>query len=107
MGSPLGPALTNIFVGYYEEKLFSEISKPVVYFRYVDDTFAIFQNEKDSEELLTRLNELHSLLRFTFEKNNSLFWMSTSNALRPTMKPASTANLRSLDNTYAGSPFRS
>ena len=24
MGSPLGPALANIFVGYYEEKLFSQ-----------------------------------------------------------------------------------
>ena len=60
MGSPLGHALANIFVGYYEEKLFSEISKLAVYFRYVDDTFAIFRNEKDSEEFLTRLNNLRS-----------------------------------------------
>ena len=30
MGSSLGPALANTFVGYYEEKLFSEISKPAV-----------------------------------------------------------------------------
>ena len=74
MGSPLGPALANIFVGYYEEKLFSEISKSAVYFRYVDDTFVIFQNEKESEKLLIRLNGLHSSLQFTFEKekNNSL-----------------------------------
>ena len=74
MGSPLGPALANIFLGYYEEKLFSEIFKPAVYFRYVDDTFAIFRSEKDSEEFLTRLNNLHSSLRFTFakEKNSSL-----------------------------------
>ena len=42
MSSPLGPALANILVGYCEEKLFTEISKPAVYFRYVDDTFAIF-----------------------------------------------------------------
>ena len=62
MGSLLGPALANIFVGYYEEKLFSEISKPAVYFRYVDDTFVIFQNEKESEEFLIRLNSLHSSL---------------------------------------------
>ena len=73
MGSPLGPALANIFVGYYEEKLFSEISKSAVYFRYVDDTFVIFQNEKESDEFLIRLNGLHSSLQFTFEKekNNS------------------------------------
>ena len=109
MGLPLGPALVNIFVGYYEEKLFSEISKPVVYFRYVDDTFPIFRNDKDSEEFLTRLSDLHSSLRFTFERRRitpSLFWMSTLNAQRPTIKPASTANLRSLDNIYAERPLR-
>ena len=74
MGSPLGPALANIFVRYYEEKLFSEISKRAVYFRYVDNTFVIFQNKKESEEFLIRLNGLHSSLQCTFEKerNNSL-----------------------------------
>ena len=73
MGSPLGPGLANIFVGCFEQKLFSEISKPAAYFRYVDDTFVIFQNEKESEEFLIRLNGLHSSLQFTFEKeNNSL-----------------------------------
>ena len=41
MGASLGPALAIIFVGYYE-KLFAKISKPAVYFRYVDDTLVIF-----------------------------------------------------------------
>ena len=74
MGSSLGPALANIFVEYYEEKLFSKISKPAVYFRYVDDTFVIFQSGKESEEFLIRLDSLYSSLQFTFEteKNNSL-----------------------------------
>ena len=48
MRSPPNPASANIFVGYYEEKLFSEIYKPAMYFRYVDDTFVIFQDEKES-----------------------------------------------------------
>ena len=39
MGSPLGPALANIFVGFHEERLFDYDQKPGVYFRYVDDTF--------------------------------------------------------------------
>ena len=45
-----------------------------MYFRYIDDTFVIFQNEKGSEEFLIRLNDLHFSLQFTFEKekNNSL-----------------------------------
>ena len=34
MRSLLGPALANIFVGYYEEKLFSQTQKPRTDFRY-------------------------------------------------------------------------
>ena len=51
MGSPLGPALANIFVGYYEEKLFSQTQKPSTYFTYVDDTFAIFDHEAEADTL--------------------------------------------------------
>ena len=74
MGSPLGPALANIFVGFYEKKLFSQISKPFTYFRYVDDTFTIFRNEEESENFFNQLNCLHSSFKFTLEKekNNCL-----------------------------------
>ena len=68
MGSPLGSALANIFVGYYEEKLFSQMQKPLTYFRYVEDTFAIFDHKAEADEFLTKLNCLHPSLRFTFEK---------------------------------------
>ena len=37
MRSPLGPVLANFFVGYYEEKLFSQTRNPPLYFKYVDD----------------------------------------------------------------------
>ena len=42
--SPLGHMLANIFVGYYEQKLMCALtdSRPLRYFRYVDDTYAIF-----------------------------------------------------------------
>ena len=46
MGSPLGPALANIFVEFYETKLFSNANKPHMYHRYVDDTFVAFGSEK-------------------------------------------------------------
>ena len=67
MESPLGLALANIFVGYYEEKLFSQTQKPPTHFRYVDDTFAIFDDEAEEGEFLTKLNCLHPSLKFTFE----------------------------------------
>ena len=61
MRSPLGPALVDIFFGYYEEK-------PPIYFKYVDDTFAIFDHEVEVDKLLSKLNCLHPSLKFTFEK---------------------------------------
>ena len=68
MGSPLGPALANIFVGYYEEKIFSQTQKSPTYFRYVGDRFPIFNHEAEANEFLTKLNCLHPSLKFTFEK---------------------------------------
>ena len=68
MRSSLGPALANIFVGYYEEKLFSQKQNHPTYFRYADDTFAIFDHEAEADEFLTKLNCLHPSLKFTFEK---------------------------------------
>ena len=80
MGSTLGPALANIFVGFYKEKLFSQISKPSTYFRYVDDTFAIFRNEEDSENFFNQLNYLDPSLKFTFEnkKNNCISFLDVN-----------------------------
>ena len=42
MGSPLGPILANIFVGFHERRLFDRFPKPFIYLRYVDDTFVSF-----------------------------------------------------------------
>ena len=73
MGSPLGPALANIFVGYQEAKLFNIAKRPLVYFRYVDDTFAVFNNEEDCNTFFIQLNSLHLSLRFTYEKESNYF----------------------------------
>ena len=71
MSSPLGPALANIFVGYQEAKLFNIAKRPLVYCRYVDNTFAVFNNEEDCNTFLTHLNSLHPSLRFTYEKESN------------------------------------
>jgi hypothetical protein len=67
MGSQLGPILANIFVGFYEAKLFSMVSKPLVYTRYVDDTFAVFVDEHHRARFESYLNNLHPCLKFTSE----------------------------------------
>ena len=67
MGSPLSPALVNIFVGYQKTKLFLNVKKPPIYYRCVDDIFAVSESEDDFEKF-SSLNSLHSSLHFTLEK---------------------------------------
>ena len=71
MGSPLGPILANIFVGYNEKILFQNIQKPQMYYRYVDDTFAIFTSEDKCNTFFQKLNTLHPSLKFTLEKETN------------------------------------
>ena len=68
MGSPLGPSLANIFVGYHEALLFKRVNKPLKYYRYVDDTFAVFNDGDKCNEFFSHQNSLHPSLRFTYEK---------------------------------------
>ena len=60
-----------------ELKLFSNTNKPLAYFRYVDDTFAAFNNEDDCYNFFTHLNSLHLSLSFTQQKqsNSSLSFL--------------------------------
>ena len=70
MGSPLGPALANIFVGYYKNKLFVSNSKTFLYQRHVDDIFSIVTTETQCDQFFDVLNFLHPSLRFTVEEEN-------------------------------------
>ena len=71
MGSPLGPALAKIFVGYYETELFRSKLKPEMYNRYMNDTFVVFNNESQCDVFLDKLNSLHPSLHFIFEKESN------------------------------------
>ena len=73
MGSPLGPTIANFFLAETETRLLQQQlnSAPKVYFRYVDDIFAIFNNKADSMEFLDRLNSQHKNLQFTMEKSTN------------------------------------
>ena len=108
MGSPLGSTLANIFVGYYEEKLFSQTQKPPTYFRYVNDTFAIFDHEVEADEFLTKLNCLHPFLKFTFEMRKGNIYgllMFTSKEQILALKPVYTGDPLSPASIYVGSPL--
>ena len=72
MSSPLGPALTNIFIGFRESNQLNEYNfKPKFYFRYVDDIPAAFDNEQNSLNFLYFLNNRHPSIKSTIEKQNN------------------------------------
>ena len=72
MGSPLGPVLANIFVGYHEQRLSVKGSQKILlYRRYVDETFSINRSEQHSREFLTELNNLYPTLQFTCEHEDN------------------------------------
>ena len=50
MGSFLGPAVANIFVGYYESKLFNKILKPTVYCVTLMTPFFFFTKKLTSKK---------------------------------------------------------
>ena len=80
MGSPVAPVLANIFMGFHESKWLNEynLNKPKFYLRYVDDILAAFDNEQDSLNFLSFLNNRYPNIKFTIEKKTttpSLFLM--------------------------------
>ena len=70
MGSPLAPVFANIFMGFYESKWLNEcnLNKPKFYLRYVDDIVVAFDDEQDSLNFLNFLDNKHSDIKFTIEK---------------------------------------
>ena len=75
MGSPLGPVLANIFMCNFEEKWVANVdSRPSIWFRYVDDTFALFDNVASATRFLQYLNTRHPNINFTieFEENHEI-----------------------------------
>ena len=53
----LGPVLANIFMRHFEEKwVLNYIGRPSIWFRYVDDTFTLFDSKNNALQFLQYLN---------------------------------------------------
>ena len=73
MGSPLGPTLANVFVCYHEKIWLQNCPsefKPVIYRRYIDDTFLLFRSKHHIEKFRNYLISQHKNTRFTSEIEN-------------------------------------
>ena len=79
-GSPLGPTLANVFMCHFENIWLENCPahfKPIVYRRFVDDTFLLFQTKDDVEKFKNYLNKQHKNIKFTseIEENGSLSFL--------------------------------
>ena len=79
------PTIAILFLAHLKTGLLRNKSKssPALYLRYVDDIFAIFEDEQNCSEFLNLLNEQHSNITFTVEKSiNSLPFLDTEITIR-------------------------
>ena len=70
MGLPLGPTFANIFLCFHEKNWLASCPsefRPVVYKRYVDDCFFVFNHISHVDKFLKFLNGQHPKIKFTKE----------------------------------------
>ena len=73
MGLPHSPVFANIFLAFHEEQWLTNCPahfKPVLYRRYVDDTFVLFSDKSHVPLFLNYLNRQHNNINFTMETEN-------------------------------------
>lgn len=70
MGSPLAPALANLFMGHHEKLWLKNFDGSTILFYcwYVDDTFCLFHSEHNTTKSFYYINSRHLNIRFTMEK---------------------------------------
>ena len=72
MGLPHSPVFANIFLAFHEEQWLTNCPahfKPVLYRRYVDDTFVLFSDKSHAPLFLNYLNRQHNI-NFTIKTEN-------------------------------------
>ncbi|XP_011860821.1 PREDICTED: uncharacterized protein LOC105557975 [Vollenhovia emeryi] len=69
MGSPISPIIANIFMEHFENEILKKAPlKPSTWFRYVDDTFVIWNHGRETlPQFLTFINSQHPNIQFTME----------------------------------------
>ena len=72
MGTRMAPSYVNIFMGKLENTILQTVDKtPTVWWRYIDDIFAIWPHgEECLEQFIHTINNIHSTIKFTAEWSN-------------------------------------
>lgn len=69
MGNSLSPLVAEAFMSKFESDLKNENLLPRIWFRYVDDTFAVIK-AKDIDATLNILNNRYESIKFTYERED-------------------------------------
>ena len=72
MGSPLGPVLANIYVGYIEYNTPNIDTDTILYGRYVDDVIVLGSDRDAIHQLCNRLNSIDNNIQFTVELESNM-----------------------------------
>ena len=78
IGSPLGPALANIFMCNFGNKRLKDCShslKPVFYRWYVDDIFVLFSSLDEAEKFKKYFSSKYPNINFSLEKENMVIYL--------------------------------
>ena len=73
MGLPLGPTFANVFLCFHETNWIKDcpdLFRPIMYKRYVDDTFMLFSDPDHPKMFLDYLNSKHPNIKFTMDLEN-------------------------------------
>ena len=80
MVSPLGPTLANVFMCHFENFWLENCAShftPIVYRRFVDETFLPLRSKDHVEKFRNYINKQHKSIKFTsrIEENGSLSFL--------------------------------
>ena len=83
ISSPLGSALANLFLTYYEDRLLDNCPiqlRPRYYRRYTDDVFLMFERKDQLKKFLRYMNSRHPNTQFICEEesNNKISFLDVS-----------------------------
>ena len=112
MGGVLSPLLSNIYMDFFEQlALTSFTTKPLCWFRYLEDVFCIWQNSTLPERFLNHLNSLRTTLKFTLEQEHKnqlpfldvmVFKLDNNLETKVYKKPTSTGQYLNYYSNHAG-----
>ena len=73
MGTKMAVAFANIFMADIETEILSKsVIKPLIWKRYIDDIFSLWDvSKQDIDKFITQANSHHPTIKFTAEISNT------------------------------------